>query len=161
MNQVRFSNWWKIALGLKDRAAAIGMLSNGDPFLIEKPYKQGRVILCTVPLDRRWNSTFPSAAEFPILVNELAYYLAGSRKASSVAPPDLRESDLKRCTDDDWRKVRERLPIVWHSEAMQTPSIESQDAHREEIWWLLLLAVLGLLCIEVWMTRRMALARGR
>ena len=159
MNQVRFSNWWKVALGPKDRAAAIGMLSNSDPFLIEKPYKKGRVILCTVPLDRRWNSTFPSAAEFPILVNELTNYLAGSRKASSAAPPDLRESDLKRCTEDDWRKVRERLPIEWRSELTQT--IETADAHREELWWLLLLAVLGLLCTEVWMTRRMALARGR
>jgi hypothetical protein len=223
MNQIRFSNWWKVALNPKDRATAIGMLANGDPFLIEKPYEQGRVILCTLPPDRRWNSTLPNAWEYPILLHELAYYLAGSRNVAStlrqgmpiridapatptqrltlntpevsektidvkswpwiydntgavgvyqvqgsngktwpyVVPPDLRESNLTRCSADDWRKVQDRLPIEWHEEGTQQSSIVTQDAHREELWWLLLLGVLGLLCTEVWMTRRMALARGR
>jgi hypothetical protein len=164
----------------------------------------------------------PSAVEFPILVHELAYYLAGSRTAAStllhgapirlagapiqrltlrtpeideetldvkswpwvydntgaigvyrvqasaggrawsfVVPPDLRESDLTRCTDDDWRKVRDRLPIAWHAEAARDDSLVTPEARREELWWLFLLAVLGLLCMEVWMTRRLVLARGR
>ena len=221
MSQVRFGQWWRIALGPKDRATPIGKLASGDPFLLEMPYKQGRVILCTVPLDRRWGSTLPSAVEFPILVHELAYYLAGSRTAANmlrqgapirltgapvqrltlhtpeidersidvkswpwvyddtgaigiyraqasagqtwsfVVPPDLRESDLTRCSDDDWRKVRDRLPISWPAEAVQDGSLATPDARREEIWWLFLLAVLALLCVEVWMTRRLVLASGR
>ncbi len=221
MSQVRFGKWWRIALGPKDRATPIGKLANGDPFLLEMPYKQGRVILCTVPLDRRWGSTLPSAVEFPILVHELAYYLAGSRAVASalqhgapirlagapilrltlrtpesdeqtfdvkgwpwvydntgaigvyrvqaspgrawsfVVPPDLRESDLTRCDDDDWRKVRERLPIAWQKEAADDGALATPEARREELWWLFLLAVLGLLCTEVWMTRRLVVARGR
>jgi hypothetical protein len=33
------------------------------------------------------------------------------------------------------------------------------QARREELWWLVLLAVVGLLCGEVWMTRRLAAGR--
>ena len=162
MSQVRFSHWWRTRLGTNGRATAIAMLSNGDPLLIEKPYKQGRVILCTVPLDRRWNSTLPNTWEYPILIHELTYYLAGSKNArSAAASPDLRESNLKRCTDDEWRKVRECLPIPWQLEAGQNSSITETSHRRQDLWWLLLLVVLGLLCMEVWMTRRMALARGR
>src|ERR1019366_7194032 len=109
MSQVRLEHWWRTQIGPKDHATAIARLSNGDPFLIEKAYKQGRVILCTVPLDRRWSSTLPNTWEYPILVHELVSYLAGSRRGPSAdAPLDLRESNLTRCTDDDWRKVRDR-----------------------------------------------------
>jgi hypothetical protein len=219
MSQARFATWWRVEP--RDRAVPIGKLANGDPFLLEMPYKQGRVILCTVPLDRRWGSTLPSAVEFPILAHELAYYLAGSRSAAStlldgapirlahaptgrltlrtpeidektvnvkswpwvydntgaigiyrvqsssardwsfVVPPDLGESDLTRCTEDDWRKVRDRLPIAWQADAVQDGPLAAPEARREELWWLFLLAVLGLLCMEVWMTRRLVLARGR
>ncbi|MSQ93381.1 MAG: VWA domain-containing protein [Gemmataceae bacterium] len=222
MNQVRFAKWLKAQIGAKDRAMPVALLANGDPFLIEIPYKKGRVMLCTTPLDRRWGSTLPNVAEFPVLVNELVYYLAGAKQTAStlrdgapirlpdpgvgisrltlhspeaaakifdvknwpwtypntgavglyqareakgrawsfVVPPDLRESNLTRCTDLDWRKVRDRLPVVWNDDGPAAPSIGSSDSRREELWWLLLLGVLGLLCSEVWMTRRMALARG-
>ncbi len=223
MNQVRFSKWWRTQIGPKDRATPIAWLANGDPFLIEMQYKKGRVILCTTPLDRRWGSTLPSVPEFPVLVNELVYYLAGARQAAStlrhgapirfgepdtsatrlslhipdtleqtldvkswpwtfantgavglyrvqelqgrqrfyVVPPDLRESNLTRCSEGDWRKVCDRLPIAWHDEGKPGPSVSPSDSQREELWWLLLLGVTGLLCVEVWMTRRMAMARGR
>jgi hypothetical protein len=186
MNQVRFSSWWKVLLGPTNPATAIAMLSNGDPLLVEKPYKEGRVILCTVPPDRRWGSTFPNAWEFPVLVHELAYYLAGSRKGtdnlrqgapgtigvhqrteadgrvrSIVTSPDLRESNLTRSTEDAWRKVRDRLPVAWRTDQEPTVASTAQEGRREELWWLLMLGVIGLLCSEVWMTRRMALARGR
>ena len=165
----------------------------------------------------------PSSWEYPILVHELAYYLAGGRNVartlrqgtpiridapasptqrltlrtpdinakifdvknwpwlydntgtvgvyqvqgsngqrwSYVVPPDLRESNLTRCTEDDWRKVRERLPVAWHADLEPTTSVMTQEGRRQELWWLLMLGVVGLLCSEVWMTRRMALARGQ
>jgi hypothetical protein len=77
-----------------------------------------------------------------------------------VVAPDLRESDLTPCTEFDLRKVRDRLPIAWLDEESALASIIGDDERSEELWWLLLTAVLGLLCMEVWMTRRMALARG-
>jgi hypothetical protein len=33
------------------------------------------------------------------------------------------------------------------------------ELHTEELWWWLMLGVIGLLCAEVWMTRRVV--RGR
>jgi hypothetical protein len=160
MAQVRFTNWWHMDIAAKDRAVVIATLSNGDPFMIEKPYKKGRVILCTAPLDRRWNSTLPSTPEFPILANELAFYLAGSRVIEGDAQtPDLRESDLTRCTEEDWRKVRSRLPVIWQDDSGLNGSLDDAAGTRDELWWLLLIGVIGLLCVEVWMTRRMALAR--
>jgi hypothetical protein len=159
LGHVRFSHWWRTKPAAP--ATALAMLSNGDPLLIEKSHKGGRVILCTAPLDRRWDSTLPNTWEFPILMHELAYYLAGSRSAAGTPPLDLRESNLARCSDDDCRKVRERLPVRWHSEPMSSGSTSVSDATRQDLWWLLMLAVVGFLCLEVWMTRRLALARGR
>ncbi len=159
LKDVRFPKWTKTQLGLKDRATVMATFNNGDPFLIEKTHGKGRVILCSVPLDRSWNSTLPSTWEFPILMHELAYYLAGNRAANGRLPMDLRESDLTRCSDDDWRKVRDRLPVTWRDDDADA-SLGTAEAAREELWWLLLVAVVGLLCMEVWMTRRMALARG-
>ena len=159
MSQARFTHWWKTKVNSKNHATAVAMLTNGDPLFIEKAYKQGRVILCTVPLDRGWDSTLPNTWEYPILMNELAFYLAGSRRVANAPPADLRESNLARCTDGDWRKVRESLPIPWQLEP--TSSIVPTDVQRQDLWWLLLLGVVGFLCMEVWMTRRMALTRGR
>jgi hypothetical protein len=221
MQHVRFSKWWKVSPGPKDRTTLIAKLSNGDPFVLEKAYKQGRVILCTIPPDRQWESTLPATWEYPIVMHELVHFAAGNRNVTSVlkqgsairlagtessrqltlrtpevreeiidvksgpwifgntgaigvyqvqesasrswsfvVPPDLRESNLTRCGDDDWGMIRHRLRTVWKSEDAAHSSTPG-DAGRKELWWLLLLAVLGLLCTEVWMTRRMALARGR
>ena len=96
MSQVRFAKWWRVALGPTDRAMPIAKLANGDPLLLEMPYKKGRVILCTVPLDRRWGSTWPSAVEFPILMHELAAYLAGSRAASRMLRTERRSAWMAR-----------------------------------------------------------------
>ena len=216
MKDLRFPKWLQAEIGPKDRATVIASFSNGAPFLIEKKHKNGRVILCTVPFDRRWASNFTGAWEFPVLAHELAYYLAGSKNEASlltagksiriasplpsrvtlftpevagqdieiknspwaydntgaiglyrveaagqswnfVAPPDLAERDRTRATDDDWTRVRDRLRVAWQDGEGQ--SVATQDRHREELWWLLLVAVVGLLCVEVWMTRRMVMAR--
>jgi hypothetical protein len=221
MNQIRFSSWARVRPDPKDRTTVVAKFSNDEPFLLEKPYKKGRVVLSTVPMDRGWGSTLSGAYEFPILAHELAYYLAGSRSESArlqrgepirlvidkntpritlqtpdiktktidvqgetwthentgaigvyqvqtpkrswafVVPPDLREANLARMSEDDWRRVRDRLPVTWQGAGATGANGDSADARREELWWLFLLAVLGLLCMEVWMTRRMALARGR
>lgn len=155
MKDARFSNWTKVEVGPK--STVLATFTNAEPFLIEKLHNKGRIILCTVPLDRSWGSRFPSNWEYPVLVHELAYYLASSRISAMQTSRDLHESDLTRCTDADWRKVRERLSSAWRED--ESPSTVDAPI-REELWWLLLAAVMGLLCAEVWMTRRLALARG-
>jgi hypothetical protein len=170
-----------------------------------------------VPADRTGGSTLPSAWEFPVLVHELIYYLAGARAehwrlddgqplrvaaptknaepgrlivqtpevASRtvlvrdwpwtdpdtgaiglyrveredgtaqyfVVPPDLGESADRRCDDDEWSQVLRLLPLV--------SSTESAGAgeHHHDLWWLFFLAVIALLCFEVYLTRRLAHAR--
>lgn len=223
MRQTRVTSWCKATTKPADRSAPIARLTNGDPLLIEKRHKKGYVILCTIPLDRQWGSTFPSSWEFPVVLNDLVGWLAGGRGTASMLPagepirierpepgiarltlrapdaspkpfepaawpwiyrdtgavgrydvtfadgkqapfavePDAAESNLARCTDDDRRKIHDRVPIVWGDrDATGTPSL-AESTSREEIWWLLLIAVLGFLCVEVWMTRRVAIGRGR
>lgn len=169
MKQVRFAQWHRVQPG---QHAVIASLVNGDAMLIERPYKKGRVILATVPMDRRWGSTLPNAAEYPILMHELSLYLAGARQSAEtgegiigvhrvgnrpvVVRPEREEANLERASEDDWNRVRDRLRAVWHDDV----TVSVDEGGREEIWWLFFLAVLALLSAEVWMTRRMALARG-
>ncbi|MSU76894.1 MAG: VWA domain-containing protein [Gemmataceae bacterium] len=223
MRQTRVNSWCKTAVKPADRSATVARLTNGEPLLIEKRHKKGYVILCTIPLDRQWRSTFPSSWEFPVVMNDLVGWLAGGRGTASVLPagepirieqgegaskrltlqtpeapartfdvaswpwvfrdtgaigryditradgkqipfavePDAGESNLTRCTEDDRRKIRARLPITWGDrDAVGSPSL-IEGSSREEIWWLLLIAVLAFLCFEVWMTRRVAIGRGR
>jgi hypothetical protein len=220
LSQARFSHWWKLTTGTDSKASAMGLLSTGDPLFVEKPYQQGRVILCTVPLDRRWGSTLPGMWEYPVLVHELISYLAGSRAeghrlgsgvpirfephppialpaslsldtpgrdrqqfSSSTWPwlyadtgaigayrvetgnqvdwftraPDLRESELTACSASDWQKLREILPFKIHTDESELAALARP---RQDLWWLLLLGVILLLCGEVWLTRRLLIARG-
>ena len=218
---VRFGSWLKVKHEARDGGAVVARLASGDPLLIEKPFKKGRVLLSTVGMDRRWDSTLPSAPEFPILVNELASYLAGARadgavlhhgepirlrlgsakprimvrtpestkprsivsaadefrwedvgavgvydvdvageRHAFVVRPDPNEAVLTRMSDDDWQRVRNRLPVAWADDVAQTTQTSTQSVRRD-LWWVLFVALVGFLCAEVWMTRRLAMARGR
>ncbi len=217
LSQARFSNWWKVKLDEKSKATPIALLSNGDPLLIEKAYRKGRVILCTVPLDRRWQSPLPSRWEYPVLVNELVACLAGSRTQQSMLSPgqeirvpvatsseaqlttpdgrsialrpkdgglryadtgavgvyrliqsghepthfifaqDRAETDLERCSPDDWRKVAERIPLA---DGDNNDDNAALSRPRQDLWWLFLVAVMAFLCCEIVLTRRLALQRG-
>jgi hypothetical protein len=216
LGQVVFPRWWKLRADEKGAGAVVARLANGDPFLVEKPFGKGRAILCSVPPDRGWESPLPGTWEFPVLIHELVYFLAGAgardwrlddaqpmrvgpsangtlparlivetpdapsktvearawpwtdadtgaiglyrveREVGSrqffVVPPDLRESEDRRCTNEEWTGVLRLLP----------PGVTTESAASDEpmpIWWLVLLAVMGLLCVEVYLTRRLALAR--
>ena len=57
-------------------------------------------------------------------------------------------------TDEEWQRVLSLLP-------MRATTDDTLGAgRRHELWWLLLLAVIVFLCVEVFLTRRLALARG-
>jgi hypothetical protein len=217
--QVRFKRWARIATDSKHGGAVVALLSNGDPLLVEKKYGRGRVMLCTVTLDRSDGSSLPAAWEFPVLLHELVYYLAGAAAGDHVLAdgqpwlvqrpdasastlllqtpeetrtvavadwpwtyantgavgiysvrvgdgpaqyrivrPDSGETDGRRCSDADWRKVLALLPGLTASDD-EAGGIG--DHRRHELWWLLLLGVIGLLCVEVIVTRRAVLARRR
>jgi hypothetical protein len=84
-----------------------------------------------------------------------------------VVQPDGQESDLTPCSDED----RERVAKVLNPLGLAEPPLryvdeqdhilaasESTDA-KQEVWWCFLLGLIGLLCVEVWMTRQMVMHR--
>jgi hypothetical protein len=233
---------WKVTTpGRTSPAVPVALLSSNDPLLVERPYKNGRVMLCTVPLDNSWRTNLPDLPAFAPLAHELVFYLAGARSAENnlqpgqplrfhsageeafaglmLLPPegdakpvavggdgtdpnvfaaqlvrqpqgpmlvfektrdigvyqlrtaddrinyyvvqaDPRESDLAACNEADRAKVAKFVPGLTYEDKRDTlQETLTASSQRQEMWWWFLFGVVGLLCGEVWMTRR--LVRGR
>ncbi len=158
LDQARFPRWWKITTAGQPAVAPAALLTTGDAFLVEKPYKKGKVLLCTVPLDGSWGSSLAKVWEFPVWAHELVYYLADVHAAPSNPPPgqDPRESDLTLSSEEDRAKVAAVVPLQYQNDLQVFLDALGDSSQSEELWWLVLMGVLGLLCVEVWLTRRMA-----
>jgi hypothetical protein len=83
----RFPRHWKVSTKQAPMTAAIAMLTGSEPLLLERPYKNGRVILSTIPLDNTWRTNLTDMPAFVPLVHELVYYLAGARSSEVNLPP--------------------------------------------------------------------------
>jgi hypothetical protein len=224
LDRARFPRWWKVRATDGARASVGALLTSGDPMLVERPYKKGKVLLSAVPLDRSWDAGLPGVWEYPVLAHELVYYLAhtrsgdynlkpgqplryrpadparppttillfppdgeprqlpverwpfvyegaqasgvyklqedGGRSAYFVVQPDPRESDLTPCSADDRARVAALVPMHYESDLQAVVDALRGPAPTQDLWWLALIGVLGLLCAEVWLTRRMLLSRG-
>jgi len=81
----RFPRYWLATVPGGDAAGSVmAMLrtpTGQTPFLVERPYGAGKVVLCTVPLDAAWGATLPRLPAMVPMVNELVSYLAGVRTA--------------------------------------------------------------------------------
>jgi hypothetical protein len=78
-----------------------------------------------------------------------------------VVQQDTRESDLAPMTDADREKLKSLLPTLEF--AADRGAISAGLLHPprdQELWWVCMVLVVVLLCVEVWMTRRRALAIG-
>jgi hypothetical protein len=97
LGEARFPRWWRVTVpGRSSPAVPVGLLTNNDPLLVERPYPgaparptpgAGRVLLCTVPLDNSWRTNLPDLPAFAPLAHELVYYLAGARSAEYNLQP--------------------------------------------------------------------------
>lgn len=67
--------------GAAAQVLTLAALLTGDPFLVEKPFGQGRVMVCAIPCDADWTD-LPMKPSFLPLMQQLATYLA-----SSAYPP--------------------------------------------------------------------------
>jgi hypothetical protein len=77
-----------------------------------------------------------------------------------VVHGDDRESDLTPCQEADREKVKQLLPagtVNYATETGQVVAELNKSNEQQELWWLLMLGVIALLCGEVWMTRRLAM----
>ncbi len=72
---------------------------------------------------------------------------------------DVEESDLSPCTTEDWKRVQEFIPMTYLTDRDARNSPLVTELHTEELWWWLMVGVIGLLCAELWMTRR--IVRGK
>lgn len=87
LRDARFPKRWKVSLSGATMSTAIAMLTNSEPLLIERPYRNGRVILSTVPLDNSWRTNLTDLPAFVPLAHELVYHLAGARAADVNLTP--------------------------------------------------------------------------
>src|SRR5262249_11168632 len=85
-----------------------------------------------------------------------------------VVQPDSRESDLTPLSDAQKEKVRQTLPLteVAERESLKEvgygrPPVLAVASTTEELGWVFLLGVVALLCLEVWLTRRIVTAGDR
>jgi hypothetical protein len=85
LGEARFPRWWKLTTrGKHAPGVTAGLLRSPTaawPFLIERAFQAGRVLLCSVPLDNSNGTNLPDLAAFVPLAHELVYYLAGARSA--------------------------------------------------------------------------------
>jgi hypothetical protein len=88
LGDARFPRWWQVATpGRGSAAVPVALLTSNDPFLVERPHRSGRVLLCTVPLDASWRARLVNLPAFAPLAHELVYYLAGVRSAEYNLQP--------------------------------------------------------------------------
>ncbi len=88
LGEVRFPRWWKVTTpGRNSGGVPITLLNSNDPLFVEKPYRNGRVILSAVPLDKSWRTNLTDLPAFVPLAHELAYYLGGVRAAEHNLQP--------------------------------------------------------------------------
>jgi hypothetical protein len=87
LDRARFPRWWKVSTAGRTAAVPVALLTTADPLLVEQAYKNGKVLLCSVPLDRSWDAGLPGVWEFPVLAHELVYYLADTRSAEYNVQP--------------------------------------------------------------------------
>lgn len=103
------------------------------------------------------------ATEWPLLFDETGetgVYRATTDTGKTqyfVVQPDGEESTLARCTDDDRDAVKRLLRTTRDAEEVaEVLAIGPDPEARVELWWIVLLAVLLLLVMEVRMTRKLA-----
>ncbi|MDB5338406.1 MAG: hypothetical protein JWN70_4025, partial [Planctomycetaceae bacterium] len=238
LTETRFDKWWQVTpaqaaggdqakLALPSATIA-ARLTNGAPFLIERDFGHGRVLLMTAPLDSDW-STFPAKPDYvPFLHEALFHLVSGGRTSRNVAVGeplllpvtrefdksvhvfrgpgklvlpvtlggdelrplaklddtsipgiyslvpakngqpvagaagepcvvnfDRRESDLTTLTREqrDFLQGKDRLKIVANLDELRNQMFANNS--KAEFWQLMLLVMLGMLVMEVWLTRRL------
>ncbi len=212
-------------------SAVIARLDTRDPWAVERPYRKGRVILMSGPLDAE-GGTLPVNPDFVPLVHEIIYRLADPSADSSShrpgdsirvnlaeAPPpeatsttvtrpdgttatapivrdgaarvvlsdtsepgvyrialpgpsggfayasvasDARESEPDPLDPAEAAKLSEGWPLAFAKDenALRERLLDSAGGGPRPLWRFLVLAALGGLCLEVFLTRQLVKGRG-
>lgn len=77
-----------------------------------------------------------------------------------VVPPSVHEASLEPLNDGDRTKVSRLTGIRFTTgDAEDGLSVRVNETQRQDVWSWMLLGFVGLLCVEVWMTRRLVMNR--
>jgi hypothetical protein len=75
-----FARWWQVTPPVDGAGGVVARLNKGRvPFLVERRVGEGRVLLCTVPLNDSWPTNLVAMQAFTPLAHELVCYLADVR----------------------------------------------------------------------------------
>jgi hypothetical protein len=238
LNEARFGRWWKLTTpGKHAPGVPVGLLQGATvkyPFLVERAFQAGRVLVSSVPLDNTWGSNLVDLPAFVPLIHEMVYYLAGARSAEHnlkpgqpiryrldaettlegfrlktpvgddrtltikagekdtwtvqvvrqergemmvydgaretgvyrltapekgtiyyVMPPDARESDLTASSSEENERIGKLIGVRYEDDRGKMVGVWASGTQRQDLWLYLLLGLIALLCLEVYMTRRM------
>lgn len=75
-----------------------------------------------------------------------------------VVPADPAEADLTPLSEEDRQKLTKLLGLQF-DDGEQILAADGQATERQELWLAVLIGVISLLCVEVWMTRRLVQKR--
>jgi hypothetical protein len=104
-------------------AAVLARLDNGDPWIVERPFGKGRVILFAGPLDAE-GGTLPVNPDFVPLVHELVYHLADPASSSDdIHPGERLAFKLAPLPDPDVMTI----PVLTPEGTTVAASIERSD----------------------------------
>ena len=168
LGQIQFTRVWRVREDGWDVAARF---TDGTPALIERREGQGRVVLFTSDLDRRWND-FPLHPAFVPFAVESVRYVTGSRgrvreylvsqapagvrpqPGTVQLPPDnrtvvlnvdSRESNPARLTSAEFGNMLERVEAA--PVAVAAARAEQEEA-RQSYWQFGLLLMIAVLVVE-------------
>ncbi len=121
-------------------------LTNDDPFLIERPFGRGFVVLCTTTANSEWADELANHPIFAILMNQVVMYLTrqSSFDATTVGQdmtcrlPGGSAPDDCRVTGPDGREVRFRTATAQEGQAdlifaAELPGIYSVNTGKTQV----------------------------
>jgi hypothetical protein len=148
---------------LADTRAVNLNLQAGEPLRYRPPYELGAADGGTILLfPPDGDPVLLSAARWPLVYEGAratgVYKLQVGANAPAwfVVQPDPRESDLTTCGEDDRKRLAALVPVHFEQRVQAVAQALEGPAVTADIWWLVMIAVMALLCGEVWLTRRMA-----
>lgn len=84
----------------------------------------------------------------------------GKQTVYFVVPADPRESDLTHCSTEDQQRVASLTGLRYEDDRSAILEPPEESTQQQDLWLYLLLGLIGLLVLEVWMTRRLVMSRG-
>ena len=100
---------YRVLIPAKD-AATVARLDTGDPWMVERPYRKGRVIVMAGPLDAE-GGTLPVNPDFVPLMHELVFRLADPASDSKpLKPGDSIRVDLAEIPAEQFQHATVTLP---------------------------------------------------